>query len=169
MAALSSVCRARGQWSRRGGRRRPALPGFALGLALCLTLSGALLGCGPSPDEVVAGRWVIDVDAWLAELPAELPIAPAASAQAQARAMAAQTAFVFAPGRCQRIIAGRVDDHPCRFERDDRGTVVLRAQAPDGSVHFVRAHPRRGGLELTWQGERLPLRRTVAGASGGAP
>lgn len=138
-----------------------------------LALTGALLGCGPSPDEVIAGRWVVDVDAWLAELPPEpgaaLPAAPLASARAQARAMAAQTAFVFEPGHCRREIAGRVDDHPCRFERDDRGTIVLRADARDGATHFVRAQPRPGGIELTWQGHRLPLRRTVPGASGGAP
>lgn len=133
-------------------------------------LGALLFACGDAPDEAIAGRWVVDVEAWLAD-PAlgALPPAPAASVEGQVRAMGAQTVFVFEPGRCRRLIAGRASDHACRFERDDRGTVVLRAEAPDGARHFVRIRPREGGVDLVWRGDRLPLRRARAGGAGGSP
>lgn len=141
MAALSSVCRVRGQ------RLRWA--------ALALLA----LGCGDAPMDAVAGRWAVDADAWLAD-PALAESAPAgrAAVAALGRAMVQETVFEIGDGRCARVVAGRVEAHGCRFERADRG-VVLRATRPDGAVHFVRARPGEAGMSLTWEGLTLPVRR----------
>lgn len=154
MAALSSDCRARGQ------RLRWA--------ALALLLA---TGCGPGPVESVAGRFVVDVEAWLAD-----PALDGASASARATLagiagpMVAATVFEIGDGRCTRAVAGRVERHACRFEREDRGVVVLRATRPDGTTHFVRARPSDSGfgMSLTWEGHTLPVRRADVGAGAAA-
>ncbi|MEZ4436140.1 MAG: hypothetical protein R3F65_27395 [bacterium] len=126
----------------------------------------AAAGCGPSPEEAVAGRWVVDVEVWLAD-PALAESAPAARAAVEAlgRAMVAETVFEIGDGRCARVVAGRAEPQRCRFEREDRGVVVLRATRPDGTTHFVRARPGEGVMSLTWEGQTLPVRRMAGSAA----
>lgn len=120
----------------------------------------AAAGCGPGPEAAVAGRWVVDAEVWLAD-PAlgESASAAHAAVGALGRAMVAETVFEIGDGRCARVVAGRAEAHRCRFEREDRGVVVLRATRPDGSTHFVRARPGEGVMSLTWEGHTLPVRR----------
>lgn len=128
-------------------------------------------GCGPGPVERVAGRFVVDVEAWFAdEALAGSSAAARATLAGIAGPMVAATVFEIGDGRCAREVAGRVEAHVCRFEREDRGAVVLRATRTDGTVHFVRARPASdgGGMSLTWEGYTLPVRRADAGATAAA-
>lgn len=154
MADLSSVCRAAGQ------RLRWA----ALMLAPVLALA---TGCAPDPADAIAGRWVIDVDRWLAD-PAFTDAAPAVqtTVAALARSMAAATVYTFDDGHCTRTIAGRVERWACHFVREARGELVFAATAADGSAAYVRLRVHDGGMSLTLDGSTVPVRRGEPGGMG---
>lgn len=119
-----------------------------------------LLGCGPEPEERIAGRWTVDSARWLAdESLAELPEATRASLEPLATGLVADTRFVFEEGRCQQTVAGRTTSLACRVHSAERGTVVLRATTADGAVEWLRITPDGSDPRIEWGGRTLPVRR----------
>lgn len=134
-------------------------------LRAVLAAALALTACGPPGDAPLRGTWRVDAAGWLAD-PTLAEAAPAARAALEsiARGLVDDLRFTFDGQRCVRRVAGREEVHRCVFEAVDRGVVVLRATAPDGGVHFVRARPEGDRLALEWRGRRLPLARVAPGA-----
>jgi hypothetical protein len=143
--------------SQIGDRAQP-IRGIVVFVALL-----AFVGCGPEPQELIQGTWVIDTEITLDadEQIQKLPPTQKRLMGHLVRNMFEPVQITIGDGTCTYTVGAADRDFPCEVTRvDRRDEVSLRMIRRDGRADFMRARPTDDGrLHLVYEGRPLVMRR----------